>query len=205
MGDNMEMIMNTIRMIDHDQKKEYSIGDNLSLKENLAIGLINSEDFQKLNLSEGLNIKLTNNYINAMAIDESGCKWLATNDGLVKFDGANWVTYNDDNSDLPEDCIIALTIDDDNNKWIGSWSTGGLIKFKNSYWTIYNSSNSGLPSDRVSAIAKDKNGNLWIGCPWGGLAKLDGTTWKVYNSNNSGLPNNAIWAIAIDQKGDIFI
>ena len=69
------------------------------------------------------NSGLSDNYINAITIDKSGYKWLATNDGLVKYDGKNWTTYNDDTSDLPEDCIIALTIDDD-NIWIGSHSTG---------------------------------------------------------------------------------
>ncbi|MFX1376743.1 MAG: molybdopterin dinucleotide binding domain-containing protein [Promethearchaeota archaeon] len=56
----MEMVVNTVRMVDHDQVREYSLGDDHSLKENLAIGLLNPEDFNKLNLTPSLNLKLSN-------------------------------------------------------------------------------------------------------------------------------------------------
>jgi len=42
----MEMVVNTVRMVDYDQAKEYSEGDNTTLSEKLAIGLINPEDFK---------------------------------------------------------------------------------------------------------------------------------------------------------------
>ena len=58
----MEMIANTVRMVDHDQAKELAFGDNTSLKENLALGFMNPTDFKKLNLFQDSNIKLTNNY-----------------------------------------------------------------------------------------------------------------------------------------------
>ncbi len=58
----MEMIANTVRMVDHDQAKELAFGDNTSLKENLAIGLMNPTDFKRLNLFQDSNIKLTNNF-----------------------------------------------------------------------------------------------------------------------------------------------
>ena len=58
----MEMLVNTVRMIDYDQLKEYAFGDEDSLKENLAIGIINPEDFGKLSLTTSLNLKLSNEY-----------------------------------------------------------------------------------------------------------------------------------------------
>ncbi|MFX1454092.1 MAG: molybdopterin dinucleotide binding domain-containing protein [Promethearchaeota archaeon] len=54
----MEMIVNTVRMVDYDQFKEFSFGDDRSLKENLAIGLLNPQDYEKLNLSLNMNLKL---------------------------------------------------------------------------------------------------------------------------------------------------
>jgi formylmethanofuran dehydrogenase subunit D len=56
----MEMIVNTVRMVDYDQVREYCFGDEQSLKEHLAIGLLNPEDFNKLNLTSNLNLKLSN-------------------------------------------------------------------------------------------------------------------------------------------------
>ncbi|TKJ18747.1 MAG: hypothetical protein CEE43_17270 [Promethearchaeota archaeon Loki_b32] len=58
----MEMLVNTVRMIDNDQAKEYSEGDNNTLTEKLAIGLINPEDFKNLNLTQSLNLKLISNF-----------------------------------------------------------------------------------------------------------------------------------------------
>ena len=58
----MEMIVNTVRMVDYDQLREHSFGDDNSLKENLAISILNPEDFKKLNLTPSLNLKLVNDY-----------------------------------------------------------------------------------------------------------------------------------------------
>ena len=56
----MEMILNTMRMVDHDQAREHALGDEKSLEENLAVALINPEDFKKLNLTSSLHIKISN-------------------------------------------------------------------------------------------------------------------------------------------------
>ena len=56
----MEMILNTMRMVDHDQAREYALGDEKSLEENLAVALINPEDFKKLNLTRSLHLTVSN-------------------------------------------------------------------------------------------------------------------------------------------------
>ncbi len=62
----MEMIVNTVRMVDYDQVKEYSFGDEKSLKEHLAIGILNPDDFKSLNLTPKLNLKLSNDFGNVI-------------------------------------------------------------------------------------------------------------------------------------------
>ena len=56
----MEMILNTVRMVDYDQAREHAIGDEKSLEQNLAIGILNPSDFKKLNLTRSLHINLSN-------------------------------------------------------------------------------------------------------------------------------------------------
>ncbi|TFG26226.1 MAG: hypothetical protein EU532_10340 [Promethearchaeota archaeon] len=58
----MEMILNTVRMIDHDQAREHALGTEESLEQNLAIVLINPGDFKKLNLTKSLHLNLSNQY-----------------------------------------------------------------------------------------------------------------------------------------------
>jgi len=56
----MEMILNTMRMVDHDQAREHALGDEKSLEENIAVALINPEDFKKLNLTRSLHLAVSN-------------------------------------------------------------------------------------------------------------------------------------------------
>jgi formylmethanofuran dehydrogenase subunit D len=58
----MKMTLITVRMVDYDQAREHTFGDDQSLKENLAIGIINPEDFKNLNLTPSLHLKLSNKY-----------------------------------------------------------------------------------------------------------------------------------------------
>ncbi len=58
----LELVVNTVRMVDYDQLREYSVGNNETLKENLALGIVNPEDFKKLNLSPSLNLKVTSKF-----------------------------------------------------------------------------------------------------------------------------------------------
>ena len=58
----MKMTLITVRMVDYDQVREHTFGDDQSLKENLAIGIINPEDFKNLNLTPSLHLKLSNEY-----------------------------------------------------------------------------------------------------------------------------------------------
>jgi len=58
----MEMLLNTMRMVDHDQLREFIIGDEDTLKEKLAIAIIHPEDFEKLNLTPSFNLKLISRF-----------------------------------------------------------------------------------------------------------------------------------------------
>ncbi|MFX0069600.1 MAG: molybdopterin dinucleotide binding domain-containing protein [Candidatus Hermodarchaeota archaeon] len=58
----MQMNLNTIRMVDNDQAKENSFGNEESLKKELAIGIINPKDFEELGLVPSLNILITSKY-----------------------------------------------------------------------------------------------------------------------------------------------
>lgn len=58
----MEMLVNTVRMVDNDQLKEFSFGDDISLKENLAVCFLNPIDSKKLDITPNMNLKLSNEY-----------------------------------------------------------------------------------------------------------------------------------------------
>lgn len=55
----MDFILNTSRRVDNDQVKEFGLGDEQSLKNNLAVSFMNPSDYKSLNLIAKDNIKLS--------------------------------------------------------------------------------------------------------------------------------------------------
>jgi ligand-binding sensor domain-containing protein len=147
--------------------------------------------------------------VSSIAIDAEGNKWFGTWEGVSKFDGTTWTTY-DTLDGLACNNVLAIAIDAEANKktalvnkWFGTYG-GGVSKFDGTNWTTYNSSN-GLLCDLVHAIAIDVQGNKWFGTSgahyWeGGISKFDGTNWTFY-STADGLVNHDVFAIAIDAEG----
>ncbi|MBN1803127.1 MAG: hypothetical protein JW891_16575 [Candidatus Lokiarchaeota archaeon] len=58
----MEMRLNTIRTIDHDQTKELIESDIGSIWEKVAIAMINPEDLEKLQVIPNSNIKVNSKH-----------------------------------------------------------------------------------------------------------------------------------------------
>jgi ligand-binding sensor domain-containing protein len=92
--------------------------------------------------------------------------------------------------------IIAIAVDDHNNKWFGTWGAG-LSKFDGKTWTTYTAQN-GLGGNFVHAITIDRNGSLWVGTN-GGVSRFDGEKWTTL-STRDGLIDNNVFSIAVDDK-----
>ena len=137
-------------------------------------------------------------YLNSIYADTDGYIWIATNNGLIKYDGVNQTLFNAQNSGLKSNIINDIVVDEMGNKWIAT--NNGIAKYDNKNWTIFNKSNSELLCDTIQTIVIDKNENQWISTGKG-LISFDGSTWKTYNDSNSGLYNNQdIFCIAIDKE-----
>jgi ligand-binding sensor domain-containing protein len=137
-----------------------------------------------------------------VAVDSQGVKWFATDNGVARLNGADWVYYNNANSGLPINSITSVAVDGQDNKWFGTFR-GGACKFDNARWTTYNTTNSGIISNLVYKVVIDKKGNKWFGT-YEGISKLNGMTWTTYNSSTvQGLStSNGISRIAIDTFGN---
>ena len=100
--------------------------------------------------------------------DPSGGIWIGTAAGLVRFDGTNWMIYNQANTGMPgivvadvarraSDGLIAIA-----NNQGSTWPyTGGVSTFDGTTWTHYTMDNSPLPHWQVVAAEFDTKGNLW--------------------------------------------
>ncbi|MDG1435156.1 MAG: two-component regulator propeller domain-containing protein [Saprospiraceae bacterium] len=87
-------------------------------------GLLNwnlqTEAYYKLTTEDGL----ISNYINEIAIDADGNKWLATNRGVSVIQGGVIISYNSDNGLFTND-VNSVVIDSQGNKWFATKSDNG--------------------------------------------------------------------------------
>lgn len=121
-------------------------------------------------------------------IDNKNNAWLlysnsinTNNNGVKKYDGAIWKTYQTTNSGLPNNKATCIVQDADSNIWIGT-NGGGLARYKDSIWTVYNSSNTGINSDVIYSLLVDDS-VLWIGTHLG-ITKYNGQNWTNYLVQN---------------------
>jgi len=174
----------------------------------------NIKDFQFNNWQK--KDGLPNNNINEVIKDNLGFLWIATNDGLCRYDGHNQLKIyrpnnqkeNSDNS-LASSNIIALFNDSRDNLWIGT-RFGGLTRLHiptNTWTTFQNIPNDSksICNNEILSILEDRQNRLWIGTEKG-LCLFDYQTETFTNFNDkSSISNKAILTIMEDDKGWIWL
>lgn len=142
---------------------------------------------------------LPSNVVNGVAIDAGQNIWLATDEGVAKFDGTAWTVYTMADG-LIDNYVLCVAVDADNHIWVGT--DVGVSTYSNGTWTNYTSAD-GLVYDMVSYICSDNSGGVWIGTGEG-LSHFTGSTFVNYTTAN-GLSGNMISYLFDDPQGDLWI
>jgi ligand-binding sensor domain-containing protein/signal transduction histidine kinase len=143
---------------------------------------------------------LPQNTVRAIVQTRDGYIWLATDDGLVRFDGIRFVTFDRQNtSAMKSSVILSLFEDPSGALWVGT--DGGLLRYEDDRFVAYTTKD-GLANDRVTAIASDREGRLWAATP-GGLSRAQDGRFVTYTTNN-GLPSNSVGALFADSRGNLW-
>ncbi len=143
--------------------------------------------------------------LNSIFIEEGGTKWISTNNGLLKYDGAVFTEYNTKNSGLKSDFVSCIVMDGNSHYWIGTYFDG-LFFYDNSNWTHYTTSNSGLSDNRITCLLVQNNGPgfpdgaIWIGTYGNGLSKYDGVNWETFNNSGGHLPDQWVHSLTIENE-----
>ena len=107
----------------------------------------------------GMEEGLPQSTVNDLIQSRSGYIWIATNGGLVRFDGNDFTTFNRSNSpNMHYDRIIKIYEDREGVLWVTS--ENGLLRLKNGEFKPYVFNKGSI---RVSPrdIKEDENGILW--------------------------------------------
>lgn len=97
--------------------------------------------------------------VRAIAQTADGYLWLATLDGLVRFDGVRMTVLTSADVALQSNRLTALQVDRQDALWIGT-EDGGIVKRTAAGFRAYGQA-SGLPPGPVFALASDREGRLW--------------------------------------------
>ncbi|MFN0110124.1 MAG: two-component regulator propeller domain-containing protein [Blastocatellia bacterium] len=104
---------------------------------------------------------LPQNSVLAITQTRDGYLWLATNDGLARFDGVHFTVFNAANtSGLESNRLTTLYEDHNGTLWIGT-EDGAVIQCRNSRFTPY-STRHGLPSSPIVGITEDSEWGLLV-------------------------------------------
>jgi len=164
--------------------------------------------------NEYLPNTMGSNIISALEVDQNGGLWCCSiNNGFSHFDGTNWTIYNRSTTpELRSNHYVAISVDPQNNKWIGSWG-GGLVRVQNDGTIdVFHSDNDyveGIQTDPnyvvVTDIAFDQFGTTWIlnreaitGQP---LVSISSDFQWTYFGNSDGLTSIYLTDIVVDQLG----
>ena len=159
--------------------------------------------FERVTAEQGL----TSNRINGITQDQSGFIWIATNNGLNRFDGFENKQYTNlanDSTTLSSNSVLALFCDSSDELWVltinylhrynkvtDNFDRFRLSEKEENYWY----ENKGM-------ITSDKFGNIWIGTPTNGLFVFNRKTNKVEKI----LPEiNSVSSIYCDEAGTLWL
>jgi signal transduction histidine kinase/ligand-binding sensor domain-containing protein/CheY-like chemotaxis protein len=144
---------------------------------------------------------LPQNSIATILQTRDGYLWLATEEGLVRFDGDRFRVFNEVNTPpIPNSNVTALLEGHDGALWFGTH--GGVVRLQRGQFTPY-THQSGLSSEEVLSLAEDPFGSIWVGTN-DGLNRLEQGRIQVYRTRD-GLPDDQVWALAAGKDGTLWM
>lgn len=150
---------------------------------------------------------LPGNTVNDILQDRSGYIYIGTYEGLVRFDGVQFLTINRSyDKKYNFTSTRCLFQDSKGNIWAGSNDEGAACIAPDLSCKMF-TKEEGLPNNSVRCIREDKAGNIWFGTA-GGVAYLEQETETI--KRPEGLEeNNALDMLVIslycDTNGNTFI
>ena len=126
---------------------------------------------------------LPSNHVRAIHQTSDGFLWIATNHGLARFDGREFVSYERANSPPMEvvgaNCLCIAENDEGEDFWVGT--ENGLLKNSGSGFEVFDPGGS-FTGKRIQALAVGPDSRLWVGTRQHGLFVWNGSVVGSVNA-----------------------
>lgn len=144
---------------------------------------------------------LPQNTVQSLWQTRDGYLWVGTKEGLARFDGLRFTTFDKQNTpQMLHNQIRSLYEDREGRLWIST--PGGLLAFQRGAFTSYTTKD-GLSSNNVWSVYQDRAGSLWIATV-NGLNRYQNGKFTAYTTQE-GLSHNSIGAVLEDHAGALWI
>lgn len=143
---------------------------------------------------------LPHNSVSSVAQTPDGYLWLATWEGLVRYNGREFLLHGRDRLPALQDMAMrALHLDGEGALWVGG-VRGDLLRLADGVWTA-------LPPAPgfVNALLLDTQGRLWVGMETHGLMRIDPDGQRHGYGTGDGLPGMSVFALQQDPGGRIWV
>lgn len=168
-------------------------------------------EFEPLELPEDVS-HLT---VYAVERDSRGFMWLASDDGVYRYDGYDFKLFQHqpaDTSSLVGNLVHAILQDSHGYLWLGTIKGLSCYNPRTEKFTNFRhdpEDDRSLLGEEVYDLFEDNSGQLWV-ATWGGLNRLDritGQFQRFYQANDSlpGLPDYRVMGISQDLWGVMWI
>jgi len=139
--------------------------------------------------------KLSNTRVSDFFQDSYGFMWMATSDGLNRYDGKSVKIYKNiqgDAESLPDNDTDQIVEDSDRNLWVACFNSIGKLDRKTDKFKRYNLSDLPFKSQpNVYSAMLDNEGRIWFSLSELGLIRYNKETDKFVNVELSG--ENKTW------------
>lgn len=151
---------------------------------------------------------LPQNSIRSIVQTRDGYLWMATFDGLVRFNGVQFKVFDKSNTrGLSTNRFTVLYEDKDGTLLIGT-GDGGLTSYRNGVFTSYTATD-GVPAGQIISFTHDLNGELLLGIGSGKFYKRNGKfipappEYSDQNTRHYLAPSGGQWTIRPGEAREI--
>lgn len=176
----------------------------------ISFGQVEDIRIKMYNLKNGLS----NTNVRSIVQDKEGYIWIATVDGLNKFNGYEFTNYQYDEKNLnsiPTNDVRSLFVDSQNNLWIST--TKGLSQYNyetDDFINLLLEDSTTLGMYDIINILEDLDGTFWLSTNMEGVIiynQQSKTTTRLKNipGDPSSLSSNNVLSIFSDSKNNIWV